>query len=93
MSNFPLIIGESTFEKHRNPKHASLKMKAMNVSDCMDLAQLGNTEADYSNVYFKGCSIKEELDVLMERDIVGSILVGDWEKNFNCSVPEESSMK
>ena len=65
----------------------------MKVFDCMELAQLGNTEEHSSNVSFKGCSIKEEFHVLMERDIVGSILVGDWEKNFNCSVPEESSMK
>ena len=65
----------------------------MKVSDCMELAQLGNTEEDSSNVSFKGCSIKEELDVLMERDIGGSILVGVRAKNYNYSVLEESSMK
>ena len=53
----------------------------MKVSDCMELAQLGNIEAYSSNVSFKGCSIKEELQVLMERDILGPILVGDREKN------------
>ena len=59
----------------------------------MELAKLGNTEANSSNVYFKGCSIKEEFHVLMERDIVGSISVWDRAKNCNDSVPEESSMK
>ena len=58
----------------------------------MELAQLGNIEAYSSNVSFKGCSIKEEMHVLMEREIVGSILVGDWAQNFNNSVPEDSSM-
>ena len=65
----------------------------MKVFDCMEIAQLGNTEADSINVSFKGCSIKEELHVLMERDIVGSILAGDRTKKFNGSVPEDSRMK
>ena len=59
----------------------------------MDHAQLENIEVDSSNVSFKGCSIKGVLHVLMERDIVGSILVGDRAKTCNDSVPEESSMK
>ena len=51
------------------------------MSDCMELAQLGYTKVYSSNVSFKGFSIKEEMHVLMERDIVGLILVGDREKN------------
>lgn len=89
----PARIGDSAVEKHSNSKHASFKIQAMKVSDCMELAQLGNTEADSCNVSFKGYSIKGELDVLMKRDIAGSSLVGDRAKTCNDSVPEESSMK
>lgn len=89
----PAGIGDSAVEKHSNSKHASFKIQAMKVSDCMELAQFGNTEANCSNASLKGCSIKEELDVLMERDIAGSSLVGDQAKNCNDRIPEESSMK